>query len=201
MNKDRIADQLVALQEDPGAEHGSALAELTASQRKFVAAIIDAGDNNYAEAARRAGYSSGGKKASLRTIGSQLIRNPKIVAALKQLTRSRMDASVGLAYSELEKLAESGINETVRLRASMAILNRAGFHEKTEHTVNTFTRDVDFADRLRAVAAIAKANGWDLPPEAKRILENIDAANGGKPALTIEPEEDDDPLIRELKGL
>jgi phage terminase small subunit len=193
--------ELIALQEDPGAEHGSALAELTAKQRKFVAALIDAGDRNYAEAARRAGYSGGGKDASIRTIGSQLIRNPKIVAAFKQLTRSRMDAGCGMAFSELEKLAENGINENVRLRAAMAILNRAGFHEKTEHTVNTFARDIDFADRLRAVAEIAKANGWDLPSDAKYILDNIDAAKGGAQPLTIEPEEDDDPLIRELKGL
>lgn len=67
-----------------------------------------------------AGYSD-------RTVGSHLLRDPRIINRIQRLTLDEIGAAAPGALAMVKKLVRSSRSDYVRLEAAKDILNRAGF--------------------------------------------------------------------------
>ena len=128
--------------------------ELTARQKAFVAYYVEGGGTNGAEAARQAGYAPKFAKQK----AYELLRLPRIQAALDSEIKDAWKASAVFAQTQLRRLAEDGSTDAVRLQATLALLDRAGYlvnkhHVHThEHNLAGLTTD-QLRDRAAALIA------------------------------------------------
>lgn len=113
---------------------------LNARRQAFVIAYAETG--NASEAARRAGYS---EKTAYST-GEQLLRNPEIQQAVKELAGTKMSAGIATAeerqlfWSKVMQDNEQDMKD--RLRASELLGKRQGdFIERSESRVEIIIRD------------------------------------------------------------
>ncbi len=156
------------------------LVGLTERQRRYVEAYAALAGSYGAmtNAARYAGYA----EATCPGKGSQLIRMPKILAALRYLTEHKAHASSILAISTLEHLMMHG-NDSIRLKASERILGYAGIIVKAVHTHEHLIQDNRTPEQVRAaIAEKAEKMGLtiDITPE-KRPSNNP----AGKPRTKV----------------
>jgi hypothetical protein len=179
-------------------EFGPCVMALNDRQRKFVMAALASPDSNPTDWARLAGYKDRGKPYSnIRVTAHGLMHAPKIEAALVELARTSFTTGgVALAASNLLRIARDQKHPR-RYDASVAILNRSGLHEKSEHTLRV-QRDnsVDMeqlAIRLAAELGIPAEQliGWnkmiDVTPTTSTTSTRAEVEVGTKP-------EPDDPL-------
>lgn len=130
---------------DPPVENlGPAMLALTAQQRRFVVGWIAARGKNASRIARAAGYQG---EVAARVNAHHLIRNPKVLAALKEEADRQLDAAAVLAVLGLHDLMGSK-NEKVRLEAVNSALDRTGYGRRTtqdirvEHVDSRSTEDL-----------------------------------------------------------
>lgn len=104
-------------------EHGPAMLALTEPQRSFVLHYCDTGGINAGEAARRAGY--GNNKDSQTVTASRMLRQPRILAALREVADRRLKAGAIMAASAIVEIAGDALHRD-RFKAATELLNRAG---------------------------------------------------------------------------
>lgn len=160
----------VVIEALPGPEEfGPAMSALDDRQRAFVLALLEMGNENHGKAAKLAGY---GNEAStpnyLYMQGHRVANNPKVREAMAEEARRRLD---GNAWVAIGVVAEIMTNEKAankdRLKAAEIVLNRTGFHAKTETLVKV--EDVTTEAQIQRVLNMTKVLGLDPKP----MLESI----------------------------
>lgn len=105
--------------------------KLTTRQRVFVQTYVKMGGRNATAAAISAGYGQAGAHVT----GHRLLQRDYILEAIKKETERCLRAGVAVAYDTLQDLAQHAESESVRLNASLAMLDRGGLQlaQRTEH--------------------------------------------------------------------
>jgi hypothetical protein len=128
-----MTKQQTAAPVDTEPEMGPAMRALVPKQRLFVLAMLsDPGgfQGNWAEAA---GYSTKGD--SHHVTACRMMQDPRIIAASQEVARQHLGGNGPvLAARNLINIAKNE-KHPKHYEASLAILNRTGMSEKTEHTV------------------------------------------------------------------
>lgn len=148
----------MANQIDHPRNFGPAMRALNPAQQRFVIAMLELGSTNYSRAALVAGYKPGD---GLRVTAHRLAHDEKVLRALQEESRRRLQASAPMAVSELVKMAEGGtLDEKLKLKAIEMILNRTGFHALSEHRVDVQHSYSD-PDAIARIQALSKQLGLD----------------------------------------
>lgn len=139
--------------------YGPAMKALNDAQRRFVVAVLELGSTNYTRAAMAAGYK--GPPDNVKVLACRMSHNPKIIAALNEEAKRRLQASAPMAISELIRMAEGGVLDgKLKLKAIELILNRTGFHALSEHRVDVQHSYSD-PDAIARIQALSKQLGLD----------------------------------------
>ncbi|CAB4187764.1 Terminase small subunit [uncultured Caudovirales phage] len=93
--------------------------QLTDRQRAFAEHYVNTG-GKVGIASQRAGYSD-------RTMGSKLLRDPKVIKLIQEMMVDAIGVHAASALGTVVKLAKSARSDYVRLEAAKDILDRAGF--------------------------------------------------------------------------
>lgn len=141
----------------PEPSGGPAFDQLTEMQKRFVCAMLETGGQNDAEAARLAGYSDVGDCAKVRAY--KLLRNPLILAAIREESEKRIQAGVGLGASVLVEIARDPLHKD-RLKAAESLLNRGGLQIVTKHEI-THKDERSTPELEAAVIEMARRLGVD----------------------------------------
>ena len=125
------------------------MSDLTDKQAAFVRSFVEAGGKRGAatQAALEAGYANGDPVAA-RVRGSELLRNEKVLAALRDELTRKLNAAATLAVETLVELVETG-TPSVRLQAAKELLDRGygPIMSRNAHVVATTSVD-DLVRRL-----------------------------------------------------
>lgn len=161
---------------DPGPTGmGTAFAKLDETQRKFVVALMELGNNDHTQACILAGYT--GTPNALRTRASRLFHNPMVQAALHELSMEQLGGAKPMLTSELLHIAFSSKNENTKLRAIEAAMNRIGMHAISETHVKTEdisgSREV-LEQRLREKLRTNPDFIKSLPPSLKQLAGPVE---------------------------
>lgn len=122
---------------------GPAMRALNERQRRLVIAALNYPTGKDWQIAKAAGYPDRSHGA-LRVYAHRQFHNEKVIAALNEEADKSMRASAVLGASVLAKIARTDGHKH-QLRAAEALLNRIGFHEKTEHHVSVAHTDMSAA--------------------------------------------------------
>ncbi len=108
------------------ANEAPAFAELTNRQKAFVMALLRNGSRkgNRQRCAKEAGYQ--GDSRTLRVTAHKLFHNPAIRKALHELAATHLVSFQLMAIDGIAQLAENAKDETVKLKACLALADRAG---------------------------------------------------------------------------
>jgi hypothetical protein len=186
---------------DPGPNAGPKMALCTPMQRRFVMALLELGDMQHSRAARMAG-SKAINANSLAQSAHEMFHNRKVQEAIHEQALGRLQSVKIMAVSQLAVMAQSATTETVRLKALLAIMNRTGLHEITEHRVETVNINSTLEEDLDQLALLAKQSGQPLSPEWQRMVDarasrkSKNSLNSEEPVL-IEHQPDPDADILE----
>lgn len=146
--------QLIEIDKGPHSEEFSVLTDM---QKRFVTAIVVVGaKRDYgAECARLAGY----EPKWARQKAYELMRNPKVLAAIRREADIKLQASVLIGTMVLEEIALDEKHKD-RLKAATELLNRGGMMliQKVEHTHKD---DRTAAELVAFIRAMAAKNGMD----------------------------------------
>jgi phage terminase small subunit len=142
-----------------------------------------------AEAARLAGYKTGHKQEAYR-----LMRNPRVLEAIREEAGKRLQASALLGAMVLEEIALDPLHKD-RLKAATELLNRGGMQlvEKHEHIVKD---ERNAAELVQFIKSMAQKNNLD-PRKLLGQAEPVEAEFTEVPCTDEKPlrgsdEEDDD---------
>ena len=108
------------------ADEAQAFKELTNRQRAFVMALFRNGSRkgNRQRCAKEAGYQ--GDSRTLRVTAHKLFHNPSIQNALHELAATHLVSFQLMAIDGISQLAENAKDEAVKLKALLALADRAG---------------------------------------------------------------------------
>src|SRR5262245_6525442 len=168
---------------------GPAMRALTLAQRRFVVAALTFPEGKDWQIAKAAGYSDRSHGA-LRVTAHRLFHDEKVISALHEEASKRLRSSAHLGVSVLAKIARTDGHRDQR-RAAEAILNRTGFHEKTEHVMQVNHSDGTGRAMVARIEALAARLGMD----AGALL----GANAAAPMRLIEGKVEDD-VVRAGSG-
>lgn len=136
---------------------GPAMAALELKQRAFVFAFLDSGSINATAAVLEAGYQCKDNKVA-GVLGSRLLKNPKIQAALHEESVQGIHGLKPLAVAKLEEvLRAKGIATRDILRAIEMVMDRSGMPKVTEikaTTEHTLTDPQGLVDRIVKAARV-----------------------------------------------
>ena len=157
-------------------------------------ALLELGDLQHSRAARMAGCDCKNDN-SLRQSAHSLFHNRKVQEALHEQAIGRLASTKIMAVSRLAIMADSSTDEKVRLKALLAIMNRTGLHEITEHRVETVNINSTLEDDLDQLALLAKQSGQPLSPEWQRMVDARAARKGPRvsedePQYLVHPQPD-----------
>lgn len=158
-----MANELVVPIAD--SEFGPAMRRLTERERKFVVAWYLLGGNQ-SRAYVAAGYAAPNRN-TIDANASAVAHRPKVLAAIKEYAHSRLGSMVPLALSAMEEILRDPGHKD-RAKVIQMVTDRTGLHATTEHKVTVEHTD-DREEKLRRLAALAKANGVD----PRRLLGGI----------------------------
>lgn len=104
--------------------------QLTEKQELFVDLYVRSG-GKVGLSAEKAGYAD-------RSIGSKLLKDPKIIKRIQELTLEAIGVNAVSALHTVVKLSKSARSDYVRLEAAKDILDRAGYRppERVDHRVS-----------------------------------------------------------------
>lgn len=107
--------------------------ELSPLKQAFVREHVRLGGTNATQAAIAAGYSAGGKTkgAGAAVTAHRLLRDPRILAAIRAEVERTLRAGVALGANVLVDLATKAQSEDVRFKAAQALLDRGGMQLAT----------------------------------------------------------------------
>lgn len=146
-------------------ELGEAMRALSPQQRAFVLAYVEDGKANNSAAARAAGYGDTSPtveqaKTAAKVAGWRLIHDPRVLAAIRELAQSRLNASAYHAANVLVEIAEDPTHKD-RFRAAEMLMNRAGMIVATEQKVVHEHRVEHRSTILERIEALASKHGID----------------------------------------
>lgn len=129
-------------------------------QRAFVFAYVMGGGRNYRAAYIEAGYTA----ANNNVVGVEaykLAHDDRILAAIREESAKRLGRAGAAAADFLARIVEDeDMKKTLRLKASLEVLNRIGIHAMTEHKV-TVEKRMNPQEKIEHAMALAKALGLD----------------------------------------
>jgi hypothetical protein len=141
------------------AQFGPKMRLLSPRQRAFVIAFVEAGNQNYAEAYRSAGYArddTGGN-------ASRVANSPKIQAAILEETSSRLHSMAPVALATVLKIATTD-NHPAQFAAAKHILAATGFNQRQSIDVNHQGNvEVGFGELLAQLKQLRQAGLTELP--------------------------------------
>lgn len=154
---------------DPESSYGPAMRALTDTRKRFVIAYVWFGGvrKSPAEAARKAGI--GGTERSTNTSSKILMRDPKVLAALREETDKLLTSYGAAAAHRLNELLQSD-NEKVALDASKSLLGFAG------HTLNRTEHKLIIQDEFGSTQEILDYVEKTLAKFDPKRMARIDAA-------------------------
>lgn len=134
-------------------QFGPAMRRLTPLQRRFVVGLSVWG-GNASEAARWAGYSTESDGA-LRVTAHRTLNLDYVKEAIKEESWRRLDEASLLAVSTVVRIAMNSTEDKVALKAAELLMDRTGFHAKSEHVVTIEDRRTtnELLDFIRLTAA------------------------------------------------
>lgn len=137
------------------------LDDLTDRQRSFVHAFVESGGGPgaAAEAARTAGYAPT-SAAAARVRAHELLRNPKVLSALRDEITRKLNAAAALGVNVLIELAQSGPPQ-VRLSAAKELVDR-GFGPVVSRTANLHAVSATSVEDLLDQLDEAEAKGYPI---------------------------------------
>lgn len=138
-------------------------AALTTKQRIFAEAYVETGGRTQIAAARMAGYA----EASASISAGKNLSNPMVLAYIKHIIETKMQAGVALAWDTLMDLCATG-PPAVRKACATEMMDRGGFLQTKveEHNINVNLNVRRTPDQVRKeLKAIVEAN-----PEIGQIL-------------------------------
>lgn len=162
-------------------EWGPAMAGLTDLQRRYVLAMQFEPMGNATQWARMAGYEDNGK-TGIRVTAHRLAHDPAITAAIQECAQATLH-HVGpmLGVAVMLKIARDS-KHPKQLLAAIALANRSGFHETTEHVMHVQHSGMTGEAMIARITELAGELGMD----AARLLGRNAA---GKPMKVIEHED------------
>ncbi len=139
---------------------GPAMSALTDLQRRYVLAMQFEPLGHPVMWARMAGYADNGKSV-IRVTAHQLSHNPDIRAAVEECARATV-THVGplLGIAVMLKIARDSTHPK-QLAAAIALANRSGFHETTEHVMHVQHTDRTGAAMIERITELAGELGLD----------------------------------------
>ena len=152
---------------------GEAMLALEPKQRRFVCALAICGGDQ-SRAYRWAGYKTTNDK-STSAAASRLAANDTVIAAIREETLRCINSSTLYASNRLFQIA-AGQDDKLAMTASLALLNRAGFHEKTEHRI-TVKKEHSTDELITLFRQLAQKNALEIiDVEAEEVpqLEYVD---------------------------
>lgn len=187
----------------PEKKLGPAMRALNERQQLFVVACFEQPKRDNTAAARVAGYQ--GNDNTLRVTAHRLSHDPRIIAALREEGMRRMDMLGAKAIDKLGDVLESATDHKTSLKAIEMVLNRVGFHSRTEH-INKNENVLSDIEKVEKITLLAKAMGLDpkalLGRFAPKEVDNVDdgvvvsggGGSGSVPALRSPDHRDGDEL-------
>lgn len=172
-----------ALAVPPESELGDAMLLLTENQRGFVIAMLETGAQNQERAAILAGY--GGNDNSAAVAAHRLMRNPMVLAAIREEADRRLKSGALLGASVLVEIAGDPKHKD-RFKAATELLNRSGLIvEQTHRVIHEDNRtDAELERSLRTMLAkhgVDAAKVLGLPASVEGEFEEV--TNGSKDGL------------------
>lgn len=136
---------------------GDAMLQLTQNQRGFVVALLETGGQDAGKAAALAGI--GGNSNASQVYASRAMRNPAILAAIREEADRRLRSGGILGASVLVEIASDHKHKD-RFKAGVELLNRSGLIVEQTHRVIHEEQRSD-AEIERAVKLLAEKMGMD----------------------------------------
>jgi hypothetical protein len=183
------------------ASYGPAMQALTEMQRAFVLAMVADPHGSQAAWAEAAGYSTRGD--GHHTQASRMLQDPRITAAAQEVARQHLGGNgPALAVRNLLTIAKDA-KHPKHYDASLAILNRTGMSERTEHTVRVeHVNEAPMLELVKRVAAemnlpLEMLIGANHPALPKMKLIEATAVEVEEPAAAAQPENQQlDPSVK-----
>jgi phage terminase small subunit len=150
-------------------ELGPAMQDLTRLQQRFVWAMVMTGGRDHTAAARMAGFSSASANG-LRVTAHRLTHDPRVLAAIQEVGRQRLQNHLLLGAEVLIGIADGqyGAKASDRLKAIEMIFGRAGLPQVTEQHVLTVTETRSDAELLAEVDKKLAAVGMRISDIIKK---------------------------------
>ena len=147
------------MSDQPEYDWGPAMAALTDKQRMYVLAMASDPFGNPTQWAKAAGYSDVKEGAKVR--GHELSHHPGVDAAIKEYSRQAL-GTLGpmMATAGLLRIAEKP-DHPDHFKALLAIANRVGMNETTEHHVMVQHMDLRGDALLEKIRGLALKHGLD----------------------------------------
>jgi hypothetical protein len=168
------APPLPVSDEPLGFEPGPALGRLRPKWQAFVLAYVFTG--NYAEAARRAGYSDTTPEIRAKS-GRQLLLRPAVREAIVETSITLFGALAAQAVSTIEAvLSDKGSKAADRLRAADMVLSRVA-PATTVHQVSVEHRhsvSLSAGELTRKLAELAARHDLALPPPIDAEYQEVE---------------------------
>jgi len=136
----------VPIDDPPLEDLGPAMLGLTPMQRRFVIGWIKNMGLNAARIARAAGYEHAG--AAVRA--HNLLRNSKVIEALREEAERRLDSLAVLALLRLGNVVDNPKHRD-HLKAVDSVLDRSGYGRQTQHRVRVEHTDTRSTAELLAL--------------------------------------------------
>ena len=134
-------------------------AGMSEKQVAFVQHFVETGGKQ-SLASEMAGFST--KANGHRVTAHRLLRDPRILRAIKHEVDTRIRAGAVVAMTSLLDLAEKAVSETVRYQAAQAVLDRAGLLVTKTSELNITVDDNRSTKELVAfIREAARRNGFD----------------------------------------
>ena len=144
--------------------YGPAMLKLTINQRRFVLYLLDNIGCNWQAAYIAAGYSN--TTSALAAGVNQLRHNPKIIAALAEMCRRRLDSGSLAALNALDTIVNNP-NHKSHFEAIRLVLALTGFQEVKQQKIEVDHNLVHPQEAIAKLKALAQRQG--IP--ADRLLE------------------------------
>jgi phage terminase small subunit len=139
------------------ADLGDAMLQITEAQRGFVIAFLETGGQEHQRAAWMAGFGNSMEAAAV--AASRMMRNPNVLAAIREEADRRLKSGAILGASVLVEIA-SDTKHKDRFKAGVELLNRSGLIVEQTHRVIHEDHRSD-AELERAVVNLAGRLGVD----------------------------------------
>jgi len=139
---------------------GPAMLDLTEKQQKFVISLLESGGTNFTRAALEAGY-GGGDRESAKARAWELANNPKVILALKEMSRGVLDTNVLGVIMSVAEVAKDKTHKR-HLEAAKMIMPLVGFGVVTEHKVAVTHRNESRSELEEQIKELARRTGQDV---------------------------------------